>query len=73
MNNTLYVPLKNKNNKYFNEVQELLKTSKKDLEEIKKYKSRTHYLKNNNSKLGKGIYSFDLPAVISCPNSDECF
>ena len=73
MSNTLYVPLNNKNNKYFTEVKELLKTSKKDIEEIKKYKSRTNYLKNNNSKLGKGIYSFDLPAVISCPDSDSCF
>ena len=71
--NTLYVPLKNKNNKYFKEVSELLKTSKKDIEEIKVYKARTRYLKNGNSKLGKGIYSFDLPAVISCPNSDDCF
>jgi len=30
-------------------------------------------LKNSNSKLGKNIYAFDLPAVVSCPDYKECF
>ena len=61
------------NNKYFKTHKELLKISKKELEEIKAYKKRTKFLKNSNKKLGKNIYAFDLPAVVSCPNSDICF
>ena len=62
-----------KNNKYFKTHKELLNISSKELEEIKAYKKRTGFLKNDNSKLGKNIYAFDLPAVVSCPNSDICF
>lgn len=64
-----------KNNKYFKTHKELLKLSKKELNEIKAYKKKNHFLKNNNSKLGKGsfIYSFDLPAVVSCPDSNSCY
>tara|TARA_Y100001963_G_scaffold138354_1_gene203017 strand:- start:61 stop:753 length:693 start_codon:yes stop_codon:yes gene_type:complete len=62
-----------KNNKYFKTHKELLNISSKELEEIKAYKKRTKFLKNTNSKLGKNIYAFDLPAVVSCPNSDVCF
>ena len=62
-----------KNNKYFKTHKELLTLSNKELQEIKAYKKRTGFLKNNNRKLGKSIYSFDLPAVVSCPNSDICF
>ena len=52
---------------------ELLKLSKKEINKIKEYKKRTGYLKNSNSKLGRKIYGFDLPAVVSCPESNECF
>tara|TARA_Y100001963_G_scaffold41830_1_gene58641 strand:- start:1745 stop:2437 length:693 start_codon:yes stop_codon:yes gene_type:complete len=62
-----------KNNKYFKTHEELLNISNEELEEIKTYKKRTKFLKNTNSKLGKSIYAFDLPAVVSCPNSDKCF
>tara|TARA_R100001230_G_C5644849_1_gene150558 strand:+ start:253 stop:972 length:720 start_codon:yes stop_codon:yes gene_type:complete len=62
-----------KNNKYFKTHKELLNISIEELEEIKAYKKRTGFLKNDNSKLGKDIYAFDLPAVVSCPNSNECF
>ena len=62
-----------KNNKYFKTHKELLALSSSELKEIKAYKKRTGFLKNDNSKLGKNIYSFDLPAVVSCPNSSECF
>ena len=51
----------------------LLKLSKKEIKRIKEYKKRTGYLKNTNSKLGRKIYAFDLPAVVSCPDSSECF
>ena len=61
------------NNKYFKTHIELLNLSKKELIEIKAYKKRSGFLKNGNKKLGKLIYSFDLPAVVSCPNSSECF
>ena len=30
------------------------------------------HLKNGNKKLGNKIYTFDLPAIISCPNHTEC-
>ena len=60
------------NNKYFKTHIELLQLSKKELTEIKEYKKRTGFLKNSNKKLGKNIYAFDLPAVVSCPNSDDC-
>jgi len=60
------------NNKYFKTHVELLQLSKKELTEIKEYKKRTGFLKNSNKKLGKNIYAFDLPAVVSCPNSDDC-
>ena len=62
-----------KNNKYFKTHEELLSLSNKELQEIKEYKKRTGFLKNANKKLGKNIYAFDLPAVVSCPNSDICF
>ena len=62
-----------KNNKYFKTHKELLALSNKELQEIKAYKKRTKFLKNTNKKLGKNIYAFDLPAVVSCPNSDICF
>tara|TARA_R100000808_G_scaffold4035_2_gene13553 strand:- start:849 stop:1547 length:699 start_codon:yes stop_codon:yes gene_type:complete len=62
-----------KNNKYFKTHEELLALSNKELLEIKAYKKSTGFLKNSNKKLGKNIYAFDLPAVVSCPNSDVCF
>ena len=62
-----------KNNKYFKTHKELLSLSNKELQDIKAYKKRTGFLKNANKKLGKNIYAFDLPAVVSCPNSNECF
>ena len=62
-----------KNNKYFKTHKELLALSNKELKEIKEYKLKSGFLKNLNKKLGKLIYSFDLPAVVSCPNSNECF
>ena len=61
------------NNKYFETAEDLLKYSDKKLNEIKEYKKRTGFLKNSNSKLGRSIYAFDLPAVVSCPDSSECF
>ena len=61
------------NNKYFETAESLLKYSNKKLNEIKAYKKRTGFLKNTNSKLGRKIYAFDLPAVVSCPDSSECF
>ena len=60
------------NNKYFKTHIELLQLSKKELTEIKAYKKRTGFLKNSNKKLGKNIYAFDLHAVVSCPNSNDC-
>ena len=62
-----------KNNKYFKTHEELLNLSVQELEEIKAYKKRTGFLKNTNKKLGKDIHAFDLPAVVSCPNSNDCF
>jgi hypothetical protein len=61
------------NNKYFKTHKDLLALSNKEIKEIKEYKQRTGYLKNTNKKLGRGIYAFDLPAVVSCPDSDKCF
>ena len=61
------------NNKYFKTHKDLLNISKTELEDIKAYKKRTGFLKNSNSKLGKQIYAFDLPAVVSCPDSSTCF
>ena len=61
------------NNKYFEMAESLLKYSDKKMNEIKAYKKRTGFLKNSNSKLGRKIYAFDLPAVVSCPDSSECF
>ena len=61
------------NNKYFEPAESLLKYSDKKMNEIKAYKKRTGFLKNSNSKLGRKIYAFDLPAVVSCPDSSECF
>ena len=40
---------------------------KKIYENVKLYR-----LANSNSKLGKSIWSFDLPAVKTCPNCDDC-
>ena len=62
-----------KNNKYFETSNDLLKYSNSKLNEIKAYKKRTGFLKNTNSKLGRKIYAFDLPAVVSCPDSEKCF
>jgi len=62
-----------KNNKHFRTHKDLLNISIKELKEIKAYKLKSGFLKNGNKKLGKLIYSFDLPAVVSCPNSSECF
>jgi len=61
------------NNKYFKTHEDLLNISNTELEDIKAYKKRTGFLKNSNSKLGKKIYAFDLPAVVSCPDSSTCF
>ena len=61
------------NNKYFKTHEELLNISNDELLKIKAYKKRSGFLKNQNTKLGKNIYAFDLPAVVSCPNSDICF
>ena len=63
----------NNNMRGFKTHLELLKLSKKEINKIKEYKKRTGYLKNSNSKLGRKIYGFDLPAVVSCPESNECF
>ena len=69
----MYVNKINNDNKYFTQVSEILSYSKSKINEIKAYKKRTGFLKNGNSKLGKNIYAFDLPAVISCPDYKECF
>ena len=69
----MYVNKVNNDNKYFTQVKEILTYSKEKINEIKAYKKRTGYLKNSNSKLGRKIYAFDLPAVISCPDYKECF
>ena len=61
------------NNKYFKTASDLMKTSNDQLIEMKIHKTKTGFLKNTNSKLGRKIYAFDLPAVVSCPNSNECF
>ena len=61
------------NNKYFKTHKDLLNISKTELEDIKAYKKWTGFLKNSNSNLGKQIYAFDLPAVVSCPDSSTCF
>jgi len=61
------------NNKYFKTHKDLLNISNTELEDIKAYKKRTGFLKNSNSKLGKKIHAFDLPAVVSCPDSSTCF
>ena len=54
MNQEFYINLNTKN-KYFAQPKELLKTSPEEIQEIKEYKARTNYLKNGNSKLGKGF------------------
>ena len=61
------------NNKYFKTHKELLNISNKEIQKIKEYKLKSGFLKNGNKKLGKLIYSFELPAVVSCPNSSTCF
>ncbi len=63
----------NNNIRDFKNHKQLLTLSEKELTIIKEYKRRTGYLKNSNSKLGRNIYAFDLPAVVSCPDSSECF
>ena len=63
----------NNNIRDFKNHKQLLTLSEKELTIIKEYKKRTGYLKNSNSKLGRNIYAFDLPAVVSCPDSSECF
>ena len=69
----MYVKKVNNDNKYFEQVESILSYSKDKINEIKAYKKRTKFLKNSNSKLGRKIYAFDLPAVVSCPDSSECF
>tara|TARA_Y100001938_G_scaffold127551_1_gene180521 strand:- start:1021 stop:1728 length:708 start_codon:yes stop_codon:yes gene_type:complete len=69
----MYVQTINNDNKYFTQVSEILTYSESKINEIKAYKKRTGFLKNSNSKLGKNIYAFDLPAVVSCPDYKECF
>ena len=55
MNQTLYLNNSSTlNNKYFDDVSILLKYPKSKIKEIKEYKQRTNYLKNSNSKLGRG-------------------
>ena len=61
------------NTRNFKTANELLKIKRSKLNEIKAYKKRTGFLKNGNSKLGRSIYAFDLPAVVSCPDSNACF
>ena len=74
MKQTLYINKTSiNNNKYFKNHLELLNISKDKLQEIKEHKKRLGFLHNRNTKLGPGIFSFDLPAVVSCPNSDSCF
>ena len=69
----MYVQKINNDNKYFEQVESILKYSQEKIHFIKSYKKRTGFLKNSNSKLGKNIYAFDLPAVISCPDYKDCF
>ena len=69
----MYVNKLNNDNKYFEQVESILKYSQEKIHFIKSYKKRTGFLKNSNSKLGKNIYAFDLPAVISCPDYKDCF
>tara|TARA_R100000329_G_scaffold137934_1_gene119167 strand:- start:667 stop:1410 length:744 start_codon:yes stop_codon:yes gene_type:complete len=73
MKQQLYINTFNKDNKYFDQVETILNYSPEKIKEIKKYKLKTRFLKNANSKLGRNIYAFDLPAVVSCPNYKECF
>ena len=51
--------------------------SNKELNNIIDSKVKRGILKNNNKKLGKAIYDFNLPPVESCPNSidsqDDCY
>jgi hypothetical protein len=47
--------------------------SAKDIQSIIDNKSRLGILKNNNKKLGKPIYDFNLPPIASCPNYKECY
>ena len=69
----MYVNKINNDNKYFEQVESILNYSQEKIHFIKSYKKRTGFLKNSNSKLGKNIYAFDLPAVVSCPDYKECF
>ena len=69
----MYVNKINNDNKYFEQVNDILNYSNNKIKDIKAYKKRTGYLKNSNSKLGRKIYAFDLPAVVSCPDYKECF
>ena len=46
--------------------------SNKELNTIIDNKKRLGILKNNNKKLGKPIYDFNIPPIDSCPNSIEC-
>ena len=62
-----------KNNKHFETAYEIIKYSTARIEAIKAYKKEKGFLKNYNSKLGKYIFSFDLLAIVSCPDSDSCF
>ena len=69
----MYVKPINNDNKYFEQVENILNYPESKINEIKAYKKRTGFLKNSNSKLGRNIYAFDLPAVVSCPDYKECF
>ena len=62
-----------KNNRHFETAYEIIKYSTAQVEAIKAYKKEKGFLKNFNTKLGKNIFSFDLLAISSCPDSDSCF
>ena len=69
----MFVKQYSSENKYFEQVEDILKYSSNKIKEIKEYKKRTGYLKNGNKKLGRKIYAFDLPAIVSCPDYKSCF
>ena len=43
-----------------------------ELEKIYDDKIKKGILKNNNKKLGKLIWDFSLPPIVSCPNCEDC-
>ena len=46
--------------------------SNSELSNIIDSKVKRGILKNNNKKLGKAVYDFNLPPIESCPNSIDC-